>query len=92
MQDLDSFISPIPGFEGDIQIPAIPASACDPGAESSQGPSIRSGAKSSWTQASKRKAPVDPSYQKKAKKAPGKPPGRIKISDSKPKAPALTPP
>jgi hypothetical protein len=42
MQDLDSFISPIHGFECDIPIPAILISAYDPGAESSEDPSIGS--------------------------------------------------
>jgi hypothetical protein len=92
MQYLDSFVSPILGFEGDIPIFAIPVSACDPGVESSQGLSTRSGADASRTQASKWKVPNDPSYQKKAKKAPRKPLGGIKISHPKPKAPALTPP
>jgi hypothetical protein len=31
MQDLDNFISPIPSFEGDISIPAIPVLAHPPG-------------------------------------------------------------
>jgi hypothetical protein len=89
MHDLDSFISPILGFEGDTPIPTIPISTCDPGVESSQDPSTGSGAGTSRTQASKRKAPIDSSYQKKA---PRKPLGGIKISDPKPKAPTLTPP
>jgi hypothetical protein len=92
MQDLDSFISPTLGFEGDIPIPAIPVSAHDPGIKSSQGPSAGSGASASWTWACKRKAPIDPSYQKKAKKAPRKPLVGIMISDPKPKASASTPP
>jgi hypothetical protein len=92
MQDLDSFTSPILGFESDILIPAIPVLARAPGVKNSQCPSTRSGAGTSRTQASKRKAPINPSYQKKAKKAPGKPLGEIKISELKPKAPALTPP
>jgi hypothetical protein len=39
MQDLDNFILPIPGFEGDI-----PILAHDPGIESSKDPSIGSSA------------------------------------------------
>jgi hypothetical protein len=70
MQDLDSFTSSIPGFESDILIPAILVSAREPGVESSQGPSIGSKAGPSRTRASKRKAPIHPSCQKKAKKAP----------------------
>jgi hypothetical protein len=92
MQDLDSFTSPILGFKGDIPIPAIPVSARDPGVKSSQGPSTRSDAGASRTRANKWKAPIDPSHQKKAKKALEKPLCGIKISDLKPKAPALTPP
>jgi hypothetical protein len=92
MNDLDNFISPIPRFEGDIPILAISISAHHPVAKSSQDPSTRFGADTSWTRASKRKAPIDPSFQKKAKKAPRKPLGGIKISDPKPKAPASTPP
>jgi hypothetical protein len=91
MQDLDSFTSPIPGFEGDILIPAISVSARNPSVESSEGPSTRSSVGASWTQASKWKAPIDPSYQKKARKAPGKPLGGIKISDPKPKVATSTP-
>jgi hypothetical protein len=92
MQDLDSFISPIQGFKGDILIPTIPVSACDPGVEPSQGPSTGSGAGASRTWANKRKVPIDLSYHKKTKKALEKPLGGIKISDLKPKAPTLTPP
>jgi hypothetical protein len=40
MQDSDSFFSPIPGFEGDVPIPAIPISACDPGAEPFEEPPL----------------------------------------------------
>jgi hypothetical protein len=71
MQDLDSFISPIPRFEGDILIPAILISALNPGGESSKDPSVRSNAGASKTQASKRKEPIDPSPQKRPRKLPG---------------------
>jgi hypothetical protein len=87
MQDLDSLISPIPGFEG-----AIPISARDPGAESSKDPSAGSSASASRTRACKRKAPINPSPRKKDKKAVGKPLGGIKISNPKQKALASTPP
>jgi hypothetical protein len=88
MQDLDSLISPIPGFEG-----AIPISACDPGVESSEDPSTGSSASASRTRACKRKAPINPSPPpQKDKKAVGKPLGRIKISSPKQKAHASTPP
>jgi hypothetical protein len=92
MQDLDIFISPIPGFDGDIPIPAIPISAHDPGTESSEDPSTGSSAGTSRTRACKRKAPIDPNTPKKAKKTIGKPLGEIKIIGLKQKAPASTPP
>jgi hypothetical protein len=92
LQDLDNFISPIPGFEGDIPIPAILISAHDPGAESSEDPSIGSSASASRTRACKQNVPIDPSPPKKAKKTAGKPSGGIKITGTKQKAPALTPP
>jgi hypothetical protein len=92
MQDLDNFISPIPGFEGDIPIPAIPISASDPAAEPSENPCVGSSAKASRTRACKRKAPRDPSPLKMAKKTVGKPSGGIKITGTKQKAPASTPP
>jgi hypothetical protein len=80
MLDLDSFISAIPRFAGDILIPTIPISARDPSVESSEDPSARSSAGASRTQASKRKAPINLVPQKKAKKAIEKPLGGIKIS------------
>jgi hypothetical protein len=61
MQDLDSFISPVPGFEGDIPILAILISARDPGAESSEDPSAGSSASASRTWTYKKKVPIDPS-------------------------------
>jgi hypothetical protein len=56
MQGLDSFLSLIPGFEGDIPIPAIPISARPPGGESISDPSTGASASISKTWASKRKA------------------------------------
>jgi hypothetical protein len=41
MQALDNFISPIPGFDGDILIPAIPVLGQSPGDESTSDPSAR---------------------------------------------------
>jgi hypothetical protein len=38
MQALDNFISPIPSFNGDISILAIPVSAWPPGDESTSDP------------------------------------------------------
>jgi hypothetical protein len=82
---------PIPRIDGDILIPAIPISACDPSTESSKNPSTRSSASASRIQASTRKAPIDPNPPKKAKKIFGKPSGRFKIIGPKQKAPASTP-
>jgi hypothetical protein len=59
MQDLDSFISPIPGFEGDIPISTIPISARPPGGEAIDDPSAESNAGASNTQTSKRNAAVN---------------------------------
>jgi hypothetical protein len=42
MRDLDNFISPVPGFDSDIPIPAILVSARDPNAESSEEPPVGS--------------------------------------------------
>jgi hypothetical protein len=92
MQDLDSFISLIPGFEGDISIPANLISTRDPVFESSEDPSAGSSASASRTRACKQKAPIDPSPHKKAKKAARKPLGGIKISGPTQKAPSSTPP
>jgi hypothetical protein len=84
MQDLDNFILPIPGFESNIPIPAIPISAHDP--------SVGFSASASRTRDYKRKVPIDLSPPKKAKKTTGKPSGGIKITGTKQKAPASTPP
>jgi hypothetical protein len=92
MHDLDSFILPIPGFEGDIPIPTILISARDPAVESSEDPSARPGARASRTRAYKQKAPIDPSPPKKDKKPTRKPLIGIKITGVKKKAPASTPP
>jgi hypothetical protein len=92
MRDLDNFISPIPGFDSDILIPAIPVSARPPGGESIEDPSTGSSADAPKTQASKRKAPANLTPQKKAKKTIGKPSSGINIDNPTPKAPASTPP
>jgi hypothetical protein len=87
MQDFDSFISPIPGFEGDI-----PISARDSSIESSKDPSSGPSASASWTRTCKQKASIDLSPSKKEKKIAGKPPVGIKITSTKQKAHASTPP
>jgi hypothetical protein len=86
MQALDSFISPIPDFEGDIPIPAILVSAQPPGGEADSDPSTGASVSTPRTRAGKRKATANPSPQKKAT---WKPLGGFQIN--KP-APALTPP
>jgi hypothetical protein len=92
MQDLDSFISPIPRFEGDIPISCHLDTTHDPGIESSENPSTGCNASTSRTRACKWKVPIDPSPHKKAKKTAGKPLDGIKISGPKQKAPPSTPP
>jgi hypothetical protein len=87
MQTLDNFISPIPNFEGDILIPAIPVLAQPPGGEADNDPSTGASAGVPRTRAGKRKATAHPTPQKKAKKVAGKSLGGIKINE-----PAPTPP
>jgi hypothetical protein len=92
MQDLDNFISPIPGFEGDILISAIPISTRPPASKAIDDPSTGSSASASKTRASKQKATVNPTPQNKAKKATGKSSSQIKINEPIPKAFASNPP
>jgi hypothetical protein len=92
MQDLDNFISPIPGFEFDVLILAIPILVHDPDAESSEEPSTGSSASTPRTRAYNRKALVDLNPPKKAKKMTRKPLGGIKITGPKQQAPVSTPP
>jgi hypothetical protein len=69
MQYLDSFISPIPGFDGDIPILAIPVSARPPGGDAIDDPSAQSIASVSKTQASKRKATANPTPPKESQES-----------------------
>jgi hypothetical protein len=92
MQDLDNFISSIPSFEGDIPISAIPIFARPPGSEAIDDPSIGSSAGASKTQSSKRKATVNLTPQKKARKATEKSSSRITINEPMPKLSTSTPP
>jgi hypothetical protein len=92
IQDLDSFISPIPSFEGDIPIPAIPVSACSPGGEAIDDPSATYSAGALRTQANKWKAMANLIPLKKAKKAIGRSSSEIKINKPMPKTSASTPP
>jgi hypothetical protein len=81
MLALDSFISPIPGFEGDIPIPAIPVSTRYPSSESASDLSVGAGAGASKTQTGKRKSAATLTPQKKSKKVTGKSSTRIKINE-----------
>jgi hypothetical protein len=93
MQALDNFISPIPSFEGDIPIPAIPVSARSPSDDYVSDPSAGASAGASKTRAGKQKATTKRTPKKTVKKATGKSSGGIKINKPTPKAvPAPTPP
>jgi hypothetical protein len=92
MQALDSFISPILVFEGDIPIPAIPILAQSPSVESRSDMSDGASVGASKNQAGKRKATATLTTQKRAKKTAGKSANGIKINEPAPKASlALTP-
>jgi hypothetical protein len=93
MQALDSFISPIPGFKGDIPILAIPISIWSPSGQAASDPSAGASAGASKTLTGKRKSGPNLTPQKKTKMAMGKSFGGIKINEPAHKAsPALTPP
>jgi hypothetical protein len=92
MQALDNFISPVPDFDGDILISAIPILAQSPGNEPTSDPSAGASAGTSKTQAGKQKVITNLTPQKKAKKATGRSSSGIKINEPAPKAPASTPP
>jgi hypothetical protein len=92
MHDLDSFISPIPSFEGDILISTIPISAHSPGGEAIEDSSTGSSACASKTRAKKWKATANPTPQKKANKATGKSSSGIQINEPIPKTSGSTPP
>jgi hypothetical protein len=66
MQALDSFISPIPNFEGDIPILAIPVSAQSPSGEADSNPSTEASVGTPLAWAGKRKATASLTPQKKA--------------------------
>jgi hypothetical protein len=92
MQALDIFISPIPGYDGEILIPAITITTWSPSGESANDPSARASAGASKTQTGKRKEAANLTPQKKTKKAMGKSSSDIKINEPTPKAsPAPTP-
>jgi hypothetical protein len=89
---LDNFISPVPGFDGDIPIMAIPVLAQPLGDVPVSDPFARASAIASKTWAGKRKETANLTPQKKAKKTMGRSSSEIKIDELAPKAPALTPP
>jgi hypothetical protein len=86
LQVLDSFISLIPGFEGDILILVILISTQSPSGESEGDSMTGASAVSLRTRVGKCKASATPPLQKKAKKVVGKKPGGIKINDPVPKS------
>jgi hypothetical protein len=92
MQALASFISPVPGFYGDISIPVILVLARPPGDELASDPFTRAGASALKTRAGKRKATANPTPQKRARKTMGKFAGGIKINEPVAKTSASTPP
>jgi hypothetical protein len=71
MQALDKFISLIPSFDGDIPILVILILTGPPGDESRSDPSVGANASTLKTQVGKRKATVNLTPQKKAKKPRG---------------------
>jgi hypothetical protein len=75
MQALDSFISPIPGFEGDIPTLAIPVLAQPPGGEADSDPSTGASTGMPRTREGKRKVTANLTPSKKTKKAAGRPLG-----------------
>jgi hypothetical protein len=92
MRALDSFISPIPGFDSDVLTLAIPVLTQLPHDESTSDPSAGTSASASRTQAGKWKVTADTTPQKKAKKVMGRSIGGVKINEPTPKSPASTPP
>jgi hypothetical protein len=68
---LDSYISPIPRFEGDILVPVILVSVRSPSGESASYPSARVSAGASSTRVGKYKPSATLTPIKKAKKVSG---------------------
>jgi hypothetical protein len=92
MQALGKFISLIPSFDGDIPILVILILTGPPGDESRSDPSVGANASTLKTQVGKRKATVNLTPQKKAKKNTGRSAGRNKINEPALKTSASTPP
>jgi hypothetical protein len=85
MQALDSFISPILDFEGDIPILTIPVLARPLGIELTSDPSTGASASALKTRAGKRKATANPTPQKKPRKPQGNPLAGSKLMNSHPR-------
>jgi hypothetical protein len=85
MQALDSFISPIPGFEGDILILAIPVLTWSPSGESANDPSAEVSSRALKTRTGKWKVVAYLTPQKKTKTVVGKSSSGIKINEPAPK-------
>jgi hypothetical protein len=79
MQALNSFISPVPNFDGEIPILAIPYSARPPNNEPMSDPPTGANASASKTQVGKQKASANPTPQKKGQE----------IDEHAPKAPSI---
>jgi hypothetical protein len=92
MQALDSFISSVPSFDGEILIPAILISAQPPGDEPMSDPFTGANVSSLKARVGKWKASAKLTLQKKARKTSGRTAGRIKINEPIPRTSASNPP
>jgi hypothetical protein len=92
MQALDSLIYPIPGFDSDVLILAIPISTRPPGNEFASDPFVGASASTIKTQVGKCNVTANPTALKKANKAAGRSSSGIKINEPVSNVPALTPP
>jgi hypothetical protein len=93
LRALDNFTASIPSFKGETPIPAVTILTQTPSAESA-GDSLKGhSAKSSMTQAGKRKVVATLPPPKKTQKVMGKKASGVKINDPAHKSsPSLTPP
>jgi hypothetical protein len=79
MQALDNFISPVPGFNGDILIMTILVLAWPPSDKPMSDPFAEASASTLKTRVGKRKATVNATPQKKARKTTGRSAGGILV-------------
>jgi hypothetical protein len=91
MQALDNFISPVPGFDGDIPISAVLVLAQPPAYEPMSDPSTGASAISLKTRVGKRKATANLTPRKEARKTTGRSAGGVEINEPTPKTSASTP-